>query len=94
MCEFETSVIDLNTHTHTHTHTRTRVGQGYRYSCEKDSLKIVTEQMRLEGGFRRGDRIRVAECSRQIVPNRWVSVRKRSVTKRFLFTRRVTKIHV
>ena len=37
--------------------------------------------MRLEGGCKRGGRIRVAECLRQIVPNRWASSRKRSFTK-------------
>ena len=39
--------------------------------------------MRLEGGFERGGRIRVAECLRQIVPDRWASIRKRSFTKCF-----------
>ena len=39
--------------------------------------------MRLEGGFQREGRIRVAECLRQIVPDRWASIRKRSFTKCF-----------
>ena len=39
--------------------------------------------MRLEGGFERGGRIRVAECLRQIVPDRWASIRKRSFPKCF-----------
>ena len=39
--------------------------------------------MRLEGGFERGGRIRVAECLRQIVPDSWASIRKRSFTKCF-----------
>ena len=49
----------------------------------KNSLEIVIEQVRLEGGFKRGGRIRVAECLRQTIPNRWASVRKRSFTKCF-----------
>ena len=49
----------------------------------KNSLEIIIKQMRLEGGFERGDRIRVAECLRQIVPYRWASIRKRSFTKCF-----------
>ena len=44
----------------------------------KNSLEIVIKQVRLEGGFKRGGRIRVAECLRQIVPDRWASIRKRS----------------
>ena len=39
--------------------------------------------MHLEGGFKRGGRIRVAECLRQFIPNKWDSVRKRSFTKCF-----------
>ena len=33
----------------------------------KNSLEIVIKQVRLEGGFKRGRRIRVVECLRQIV---------------------------
>ena len=55
--------------THTHTHTHTHVGPGDRHGCEKGSLEIVIEQVCLEGGFKRGGRIRAAECWRQIVPN-------------------------
>ena len=43
----------------------------------KNSLEIIIKQVRLEGGFERGGRIRVAECLRQIVPDRWASIRKR-----------------
>ena len=50
----------------------------------KNSLEIVIKQVRLEGGFKRRGRIRVAECLRQIVPDRWASIRKRS-TVCFLF---------
>ena len=35
--------------------------------CEEDSLEIVIEQLRLEGGHKRGGRIRVVECLRQTV---------------------------
>ena len=47
----------------------------------KNSLEIIIKQVRLQGGFERGGRIRVAECLRQIVPDRWASIRKRSFTK-------------
>ena len=49
----------------------------------KNSLEIVIKQVRLDGGFERGGRIRVAECLRQIVPDRWASIIKRSFTKCF-----------
>ena len=57
----------------------------------KNSLEIVTEQVRLEGGFKRGGRIRVAECLRQTVPNRWASVKRRSFTKCFCVYTRADK---
>ena len=61
----------------------------------KNSSEIISKQMHLEGGFERGGRIRVAECLRQIVPDRWASIRKRSFTKIiFVFTREVTKVRV
>ena len=72
----------MHTHTHRHTHTHTvsdeRVGRAV-----KNSLEINIKQVRLEGGFERGGRIRVVECLRQIVPDRWASIRKRSFTKCF-----------
>ena len=46
--------------------TQTCVGWGDGHGCEKDSLEIVTEQVRLEGGFKtnkRGGRIRVFEAN-------------------------------
>ena len=42
----------------------------------KNSLEIIIKQVHLEGGFKRGGRLRVAECLRQVVANRWASVRK------------------
>ena len=42
----------------------------------KNSLETIIKQVHLEGGFKRGGRIRVAECLRQIVPNRWACIRK------------------
>jgi len=42
----------------------------------KNCLEIIIKQVRLEGGFKRGSRNRVAEFLRQTVPNRWASVRK------------------
>ena len=69
-----------HTHTHTHTHTASNEGMG---RAVKNSLEIIINQVRLEGGFERGGRIRVAECLRQIVPDRWASIRKRSFTKCF-----------
>ena len=68
------------THTHTHTHTVSDERMG---RAVKNSLEIIIKQVRLEGGFKRGGRIRVAECLRQIVPDRWASIRKRSFTKCF-----------
>ena len=64
---------------HAHTHTSDK-GIGM---AVKNTLEIIIKQARLEGGFKRGGRIRVAECLRQIVPNRWACVRKRSFTKCF-----------
>ena len=49
----------------------------------KNSLETIIKPVRLEGGFERGGRIRVAECLRQIVPDRWASIRKSSFTKYF-----------
>ena len=48
-------------HTHTHTHTASNEGMG---RAVKNSLEIIIKQVRLEGGFERGGRIRVAECLR------------------------------
>ena len=49
---------------------------------------MVIKQVRLEGGFERGGGMRVAECLRQIVPDRWASVRKRSFAQCFcVYTR-------
>ena len=46
------------------------------YGCQKDSLEIVIKQVRLEGGFERGGRIRVAEYLRQTDPDRPVIVQE------------------
>ena len=56
------------THARTHTHTH-RVSDEGMGRAVKNSLEIVIKQVRLEGGFKRGGRIRVAECLRQIVPD-------------------------
>ena len=55
------------THTHTHTHTHTVSDEGIGMAV-KNSLEIIIKQVRLEGGFKRGGRIRVfeANCSRQM----------------------------
>ena len=92
----DTNHTHTHTHTHTYTHARTRTHTHARTharaharthegmgSAVKNSLEIIIKQVRLEGGFKRGGRIRVAECLRQIVPDRWASVRKRSFTKCF-----------
>ena len=61
----------------------------------KNSLEMIIKQVRLEGDFKSGGRIRVDECLRQIVPNRWASVRKRSFIISFcVLTRGVTKVRV
>ena len=67
-------------HIHTHTHSASDEGIG---RAVKNCLEIIIKQVRLEGGFKRGGRIRGAECLRQIVPDRWASVRQRSFTKCF-----------
>ena len=36
----------------------------------------------------------MAECLRQIVPDRWASIRKRYLSPVFVFTRGVTKVRV
>ena len=41
----------------------------------KNSLEISIKQVRLEGGFERRGRIRVVEWWRQLVPDRWASIR-------------------
>ena len=62
--------------------TRARVGHGEK------SLEMVIKHVRLEGGFKRGGRIRLAESLSQTVPDRWASVRKRSFIKWFcVYTR-------
>ena len=55
--------------THARTHTRTVSDEGMGRAV-KNSLEIVIKQVHLEGGFERGGRIRMAECLRQIVPDR------------------------
>ena len=75
-----TNHTHAHTHTHTHTHTASNEGMG---RAIKNSLEIIIKQVRLEGGFERGGRIRAAECLRQIVPDRWASIRKISFTKCF-----------
>ena len=56
--------ILTHTHTHTHTHTRThtRMSDKGIDTDVKNSLEIVIAQVCLEGGFKGGGRIRVAEC--------------------------------
>ena len=65
-----------NNTNHTHTHARTVSDDGMGRAV-KNSLEIIIKKVRLEGGFERGGRIRVAECLRQIVPDRWASIRKK-----------------
>ena len=77
-------------HIHTHTHIRASDGGGGVGTAAKKSFKIVIEQVRLEGR----DRIRVADCLGQIVPNRCASVRKRFSPNVFVFRRGVTKVRV
>ena len=50
----------------------------------KNSLEIVIKQVHLEGGFKRGGRIRVAKCLKQIVPNRWTSEKNTYFYQMFL----------
>ena len=70
--------VDIHTH----------LGRGDIGTAVKNSLEIIIKQVRFEGGFKRGGRIRVAECLGQIVPNTCASVSKRSFTKCFcVYTR-------
>ena len=85
-----------HTHTraraHTRAHTVSDKGVG---RAAKNSLEIVIKQVRLEGGFKTGGRIRVVECLRQIVPDRWASIKKKDLSPNvFVFTRGVTKVRV
>ena len=50
-----------HTHTHTQTHTHSSASEGGIGTAVKNSLEIVIEQVRLEGVFKGGGRIRVAE---------------------------------
>ena len=68
--------MQAHTHAHIHTHTHAQCR-----TAVKNSLEIIIQQVRLEGSFERGGRIRVAESLRQIVPDRWASISKRSFTK-------------
>ena len=69
-----TNHTHTHTHAHTHAHARTcahahthTVSDEGMGRAVKNSLEIVIKQVHLEGGFKRGGRIRVAECLRQIV---------------------------
>ena len=73
---------------HTRIHARTHASDEGMGTAVKNILEIIIKQVCLVGGFKRGSRIRVAECLRQIVPNRWASIRKMSFTKCFcVYTR-------
>ena len=52
-----------HTHTHTHTHTHSALDEGIG-TAVKNSSEIIIKQVRLEDGFKREGRIRVAECLR------------------------------
>ena len=66
----------------------TRLGRRDIKTAVKNSLEIIIKQAHLEGCFKRGGRIRVDECLRQIVPNTCASITKRSFTKCFcVYTR-------
>ena len=51
--------ITLTTHTHTHSALDEGIG-----TAVKNSSEIIIKQVRLEDGFKREGRIRVAECLR------------------------------
>ena len=61
----------MRAHAYAHVHSAPNEGIG---TAVKKSLEIISKQVRLEDGFKRGGRIRVAECLRQIVPDRCVCV--------------------
>ena len=60
------NTIDRQTdrHTHTHTHADTHESDEGVGTALKNSLEIIIKKVRLEGGFKRGGRIRVVECLR------------------------------
>ena len=60
--QFTHTYAHILTHTHTHTHTHTCMSDEGIGTDVKNSLEIVIAQVCLEGGFKRGGRIRVAEC--------------------------------
>lgn len=51
-------------------------GDIYMTVKKMDSSEIVTEQLNPEGSFVKEEEIKVMECLRQNVPNRWASVTK------------------
>ena len=60
--QFTHTYAHILTHTHTHTCTHTRMSDKGIDTDVKNSLEIVIAQVCLEGGFKGGGRIRVAEC--------------------------------
>ena len=70
---WEHRVLYNNTN-NTDTHTR-MLDKGIGMAV-KNSLEIIIKHVRPECGFKRGGKIRVVECLRQTVPNRWASIRK------------------
>ena len=82
-----------NTHRRARACTHSRVGRGVGTTV-KNSLEIIIKLVRLEGGFKRGGRLKVAEFFMQIVPNRWASIRKRSFTKYFRVYTKVKRVRV
>ena len=89
LCYWQDVKVQEHTHKHTHTHWGLDT-----HGCERaDSLKIVTEQVGLEGSSERGRKLRVAECLKQTVPNRWASVRKWSFSRYFCVYTRDDKVN-
>ena len=64
-----------NNTNNTHTHAHTQASDEGKGMAVKNSLEIIIKHVRPECGFKRG-KIRVVECLRQTVSNRWASIRK------------------
>ena len=71
-----TNNTHARTHARTHAHTHIRASDEGIGRAVKNSLEIIIKQVHLEGGFKRGGRMRVAESLSQTVPDRCACIRK------------------
>ena len=81
-CEHRALYKRTRTRTYMRMRARALRTREYIGTAVRNNFEMTIEQVCLEGGFKRGGTIRVAECLRQIVPNRWASVRKKDLQQR------------